>query len=313
MAAQQETPVRAMLAAWGQANQSPDIDGIVAHFADDARWTLYMPDGPTVVGRDAIRAELERQAAYIETVESEIVLIASSDTLVIAERRDRLVRNGRSIERHVAGAFEIDGAGRISAWRDYFDGLDFAAQAGVSPDLISGLENQAESPALDRRPPIPEATDGTGLPVALHAPQGPEQTFVEDFCEAWGDGTPTSRPDVDRIIDMMAPDAEWRLWMPGGPVIQGREALRTEINRQIVYSGHNRCNTVTAVSNPHVVIQERSDWAMLVGRPCPHQMIAIYEIDDNGLIVRWREYINMADLDRKRGVKAEAAHTSAST
>ena len=107
---------------------------------------------------------------------------------------------------------------------------------------------------------------------------------------------------------MMAPDAQWRLWVPGGPLVQGRDALRAEINRQIAYSGHNKCNTVHAVSNNRVVVQERSDWALLLGRPCPHQMIAIYELDDDGLIIRWREYINMADLDRKRGVKAEVAH-----
>jgi limonene-1,2-epoxide hydrolase len=311
MAAQQEAAVTAMLAAWGRANHPIDIESIVARFADDARWTLYMPDGPTIVGRDAIRAELIRQATYIETVESEIVLIASSDTLVIAERRERLIRKGRSIDRSIAGAFDIDPNGKISAWRDYFDGLDFASQAGLSPDALSGLESQPQSAALDFHPAIPEATDGSGLPIALHSPEGAEQIFVETFCEAWGDGTPTSRPDVDRIIAMMSPEAEWRLWVPGGPLVEGRDALRAEINRQIVYSGHNRCNTVSAVSNPRVVIQERSDWAVLIGKPCPHQMIAIYELDDAGLIVRWREYINMADLDRKRGVKAQVAHTTA--
>lgn len=313
MGAQQETVVRAMLSAWGDGHRPPDIDRIASCFAEHARWTLYMPDGPTLVGRAAIRAELARQATYVEQVESQVILVASSDRMVIAERRDRFVRDGRPIDRSVAGAFEIDAGGQITAWRDYFDGLDFAGQAGVSPDLISGLEGAAASPGLDRKPPIPEATDGSGLPVALHPPQDARQAFVEAFCEAWGDGTATSKPDVDRIIAMMAPDAQWRLWVPGGPLVEGRDALRAEITRQIAYSGHNKCNTVHAVSNKRVVIQERSDWAMLVGRPCPHQMIAIYELDDDGLMVRWREYINMADLDRKRGVKAEVAHAQIRT
>jgi limonene-1,2-epoxide hydrolase len=33
----------------------------------------------------------------------------------------------------------------------------------------------------------------------------------------------------------------------------------------------------------------------------PHQMVAIYELDDKGLIKRWREYLDMADLTRKMG------------
>lgn len=308
MGAQQEDVVRDMLSAWGDGNRPPDIERLVSFFAEDARWTLYMPDGPTVVGRAAIRAELTRQATYVEQVETEITLIASSQDMVMAERRDRFVRNGRSIDRSIAGAFEIDAEGRIAAWRDYFDGLDFASQASISPDLMSGLEGTPTSASLDTCPPIPEAIDGSGLPVALHPPKGVEQAFIEAFCDAWGDGTATSRPDVDCIIAMMAPDAEWRLWVPGGPLVQGRDALSAEINRQIAYSGHNKCNTVHAVSNTRVVIQERSDWAVLLGRPCPHQMIAIYELDEDGLIVRWREYINMADLDRKRGVKADVAH-----
>jgi limonene-1,2-epoxide hydrolase len=48
-------------------------------------------------------------------------------------------------------------------------------------------------------------------------------------------------------------------------------------------------------------MQERSDWAILGGKPCPHQMIAVYELDESGLISGWREYINMVDLNRKAG------------
>ncbi|WP_371415224.1 nuclear transport factor 2 family protein [Caulobacter sp. FWC26] len=121
-------------------------------------------------------------------------------------------------------------------------------------------------------------------------------------------GTHASRPDVERIVAMMAPDAEWRLWMPGGPVVRGREALRAEILRQMRYASNNKCNTLRAVSTPRVVLQERSDWAVMRGGACPHQMVAVYELNEDGRISRWREYINMADLDRKRGVAAVDAH-----
>lgn len=308
MGATQEAAVRDMLTALVCAAGPEDLDRIADRFARDARWTLYMPDGPTVVGREAIRSELQRQATTWRRLETQPLLMASSDDMVMAERADRIQLDGRVIEQRAAGVFSLDAEGRISAWRDYFDVLDVAAQAGVSPDGLSGLEACPPGPGLDRSPPVPEATDGFGLAAALHAPRGPEEALIEAFCQAWGDGTPASRPDVDRIVSMMAPDAEWLLWTPGGPLIRGREALRTEINRQIAYSGHNRCNTVHAVSNPRLVIHERSDWAVLLGRPCPHQMVAVYELDQDGLITAWREYINMADLDRKRGARAETAH-----
>jgi limonene-1,2-epoxide hydrolase len=56
-----------------------------------------------------------------------------------------------------------------------------------------------------------------------------------------------------------------------------------------------------------MVWQERSDTAVIFGKPCPHQMVAIYELDDDGLIHRWREYLDMADLTRKMGVDEQVA------
>ncbi len=48
-------------------------------------------------------------------------------------------------------------------------------------------------------------------------------------------------------------------------------------------------------------MQERSDFAIIRGKPCPHQLVAIFELDNAGLIKRWREYLDMADLLRKQG------------
>jgi limonene-1,2-epoxide hydrolase len=128
------------------------------------------------------------------------------------------------------------------------------------------------------------------------------EDFVREFCSAWGDGTLETKPDVEKILSMMSEDAEWQLWVPGGPVVQGRGALREEINRQTRFATNNKCNIVNVLSNDTMVMQERSDTAIILGKPCPHQMVAIYELDENGLIKRWREYLDMADLTRKMGV-----------
>jgi limonene-1,2-epoxide hydrolase len=128
-----------------------------------------------------------------------------------------------------------------------------------------------------------------------------QEKFVAEFCAAWGDGTAERKPDVEKILSMMAEDAEWQLWVPGGPTIRGREALRQEIHRQMRFASHNKCNIVNVLSSDNMVMQERSDYARIHGRPCPHQMVAIYELDAAGRIRRWREYLDMADLMRKQG------------
>lgn len=136
-----------------------------------------------------------------------------------------------------------------------------------------------------------------------------QEKFIQEFCEAWGDGSLEKKPDVERILSMMSEDAEWQLWVPGGPIVRGRAALREEIHRQMRIATNNKCNIVNVLSNDKMVMQERSDTAIILGKPCPHQMVAIYELDDAGLIKRWREYLDMADLTRKMGVDEKFAGT----
>src|SRR5271155_625302 len=136
-----------------------------------------------------------------------------------------------------------------------------------------------------------------------------QEKFIAEFCDAWGDGNLERKPDVEKILSMMSPDAEWQLWVPGGPTIRGREALRAEIHRQMRFATNNKCNIVNVLSSDTMGMQERSDTAIILGKPCPHQMVAIYELDGDGLIKRWREYLDMADLMRKQGTDEAFAAT----
>jgi limonene-1,2-epoxide hydrolase len=136
-----------------------------------------------------------------------------------------------------------------------------------------------------------------------------QEKFIQEFCEAWGDGSLERKPDVEKILSMMSEDAEWQLWVPGGPIVRGRAALREEIHRQVRIATNNKCNIVNVLSSDTMVMQERSDTAVILGKPCPHQMVAIYELDSAGLIRRWREYLDMADLTRKMGVDEKFAGT----
>jgi limonene-1,2-epoxide hydrolase len=136
-----------------------------------------------------------------------------------------------------------------------------------------------------------------------------QENFIQEFCEAWGDGSLERKPDVEKILSMMSEDAEWQLWVPGGPIVRGRAALREEIHRQVRIATNNKCNIVNVLSSDTMVMQERSDTAVILGKPCPHQMVAIYELDSAGLIKRWREYLDMADLTRKMGVDEKFAGT----
>src|ERR1700743_2524426 len=136
-----------------------------------------------------------------------------------------------------------------------------------------------------------------------------QEKYLEVLFAASGGGTSDKKPDWEKSLSMMAEDAEWQLWIPGGPTIRGREALRREIQRQMRFASNNKCNIINVLSNDSMVMQERSDFAIIRGRPCPHQLVAIFELDAAGLIKRWREYLDMADLLRKQGTDETFAAT----
>tara|TARA_R110002110_G_C13470525_1_gene720968 strand:+ start:85696 stop:86130 length:435 start_codon:yes stop_codon:yes gene_type:complete len=132
-----------------------------------------------------------------------------------------------------------------------------------------------------------------------------QEDFIRRFCALWGDGSAETRPQVEQILGMMADDAQWQLWVPGGPVVSGKDALRAEIERQMSFASHNKLNILNIVSSDRVVMTERSDYAVVRGVPMPHMMVAVYELNDEGLISAWREYLDTADLARKSGVSPE--------
>jgi limonene-1,2-epoxide hydrolase len=132
-----------------------------------------------------------------------------------------------------------------------------------------------------------------------------EERIVVEFCDAWGDGA-TARPDVDKIIDMFAPDGEWQLWVPAGPTIKGRKALRVEIDRQLGFSSYMHCGITKIVSSGRNVVTERVDHFTMRGVRVEHALLAIYELDADGKILAWREYFDTADIGKQLGMNPEA-------
>jgi len=101
-----------------KAAAARDYDTALPLLAEDVEYQ-NMPL-PAVHGRQAVRDTLEGLMAL--TTESEWVVhreLAEGD-LVMNERTDRFVINGKWIDLPVAGVFVLRG-GLISLWRDYFD------------------------------------------------------------------------------------------------------------------------------------------------------------------------------------------------
>ncbi len=128
MGADSEAVVREFLAAWNER----DGKRLADFFVDKAIFQMMARD--PVEGRAEIEEELTNQIAWAADFDLAVLNIASTDDTVLVERLDKFVMGGKTIIVPVVGVFELDGAGKFTAWRDYFDWnamIDQVAAAGV--------------------------------------------------------------------------------------------------------------------------------------------------------------------------------------
>ena len=131
MGIEQETAVRTFVGEWEGAQwDAAQIDRMLSRMAAGARYQVYAWEDP-LVGHEAIRTELLRQAPLFGDFRSEIVTIGSVGQTVFTERLDSMTINGKQLALHVAGVFDVDSDGKIAAWRDYLDTKEVEVKVGA--------------------------------------------------------------------------------------------------------------------------------------------------------------------------------------
>ena len=118
-----------------------DTKALRAKLADDARYQPLVPLAPVREGADAIVEELERQYRLYDECACDTLKLAVCGNTVFTERIDtvRQLANGQRTTTHVVGVFDLDAAGRIVWWREYWDALDCAGQLGIDDKNMRGL------------------------------------------------------------------------------------------------------------------------------------------------------------------------------
>ena len=119
-----EKIVQDFCAAWARKN----IDELLSFFTPDAVYH-NIPLEP-LNGVAAIRETINMFAAPAQSIEFEMLNIASSGDVVFTERVDRFTMMGKTVSLPVAGVFELRN-GKIAAWRDYFDMQTWMKQTGM--------------------------------------------------------------------------------------------------------------------------------------------------------------------------------------
>jgi limonene-1,2-epoxide hydrolase len=124
MAVNCEKVVNDLFAAWTRLN----LDEIMSHFDENGVWDNVPMNNPAK-GKAAVR---EMTAGFLKdtaSFEAKILKSAHEGNLVINERVDTIrMKNGKTAAVPVAGVFELNDAGKITSWRDYFDMATFTKQ-----------------------------------------------------------------------------------------------------------------------------------------------------------------------------------------
>jgi limonene-1,2-epoxide hydrolase len=103
-----------------------DLDGACQLVSDDLEYD-NVPIGKNH-GPDGLKTFLSAMVTGIDEVEFVIHRQTATGGLVMNERTDRFRLGDAWIDLPVAGVFEVDDAGRITLWRDYFDMPTFSDQ-----------------------------------------------------------------------------------------------------------------------------------------------------------------------------------------
>jgi limonene-1,2-epoxide hydrolase len=108
-------------------------------------------------------------------------------------------------------------------------------------------------------------------------------TLVREFLEAW------ERRDTEYIVDQFTDDGVYHS-IPLAPIV-GKPAIR-EFVAKFADRPPGRLVIHHQVASDNIVMNERTDFITLNGRPVVLPICGVFEIE-NGRIKAWREYFDL--------------------
>jgi limonene-1,2-epoxide hydrolase len=118
------------------AREQGDLEKVLELLSEDAVFT----DGGRGVHRGiaAIRAALAEIGGAAPTVLRKVKTMVANDSTVVMERLDSFTLGEKTIQYEIAVAFDIDRAGRISRWHEYYDRQSIIDQISADSPPTSG-------------------------------------------------------------------------------------------------------------------------------------------------------------------------------
>ncbi len=113
-------------------------------------------------------------------------------------------------------------------------------------------------------------------------------------------------PDYDALADLFAENAHYWALVPVSPLRQGPQAIVADIKKQFGVGGDLTIEPHAIVASGRHVVFERTDTITVPPeRRVPVRICGIFEFDDDGKIVSWREYWDSEECRLQMGLTME--------
>jgi limonene-1,2-epoxide hydrolase len=134
-----------------------------------------------------------------------------------------------------------------------------------------------------------------------------QEAVVRRFIDAFRDSWPE---DLDEPLSLLADDVTYQVIVPITEPIRGREAIKAEWEQMMTRVPKQRHEMKNVGSNDRVVFTERVDYAEMNGHWASIPLVAVFELNNEGKIKSWREYLDSGNVARQHGMSVDELKAS---
>jgi len=122
--------------------------------------------------------------------------------------------------------------------------------------------------------------------------------FIGYFRDTWPE-------NLDDPLELCTEDCYYQSIVPTTEPIRGKAAIKAKWEKIKAEYGDQRHDMKGWGSSDRFVFTERTDWTKPGDTWYPIPLVAVFEVNEDGKIYAWREYLDGGNIARQMGMKVE--------
>jgi limonene-1,2-epoxide hydrolase len=129
-----------------------------------------------------------------------------------------------------------------------------------------------------------------------------QEKIVLDFIDAYRVSWPS---DLAAALEPLAEDACYQIVVPTIPPVRGRARILAELQLMKEKVLDQKHEMKSWGSHGNTVFTERVDQSFRNGKWTAIPLVAVFDLNDGGEIIAWREYLDLVNTARSHGMRVE--------